>query len=174
MDLEQIHLSLASVLGLLGFLAGVVASIVAWLGKAAWKAERNNLELRLTGMSEATRLVREENVKLRDALEVEKARSTGLEKEQIRHDARLKILEQGETEHAVAVEQMRDRMVSKEYLASEFRTQNVTLEHQNRTLSEIKYELGRKVSVGQMPAAKQSIRREDPPSDPPDDASRRR
>ena len=163
MDLENLKISLGAVLGLLGTLAGIVATIVAWLGRSAYTSERRLLQLQLDGMAAQTLRVRdecaasaraayEEASRARDEARENQARIVALEKNEITMGGKLLAIDKTASEAVDQAEAMRASMVSKEYLAGEFRTQNVTLAHQNEVLKEIKTELGRKVSVANMPA----------------------
>jgi hypothetical protein len=164
-DLEHASISLGILFGILGTIFGPVATVVAWLGRAAYKAEKNLLELRLQGMTGASDKAFAEAATARTECKQLTERVVELEKRHIAIDGRLLGIDSTAHQAIDGIESMREKMVSKEYLAGEFRTQNVTLTHQNQALADIKSELSRKVSVGAMPATR--VERHEPPSDRP-------
>lgn len=158
LDPESIKISLAAVMGIAASVLSAVALVVQWLGKTAWKQNESIRETKHQGLIDAIRVVREDKDKQCTELRAELMRVSRecaeAKTELLRLDYRAKALEQGEAVHELNLEKVREKMVSREFVEGEFKTQNVTLGHQNKALEEIKLALNRKASVGQMPAVR--------------------
>lgn len=152
LDPASIKVSLAAVFSVAATLASVIAAIIVWLAKAAWKRDEANREMKHAGLIEGLRISKEDNGKLREEIGRMREETVRRELDYVRMDTRLKAVEQDESAHASTLERMRETMASKEFVTNEFRPQNVTLGHLTKTLEEVKQALDRKQSIDRIPA----------------------